>query len=127
MLQLDAAFSERAFGAGSFTDFVEKLKNAGYVNVSGAEGRYVIERKLESKPEEPAHKPEEALPMLRDILETHRIEMDAGSMAEDLENWVRTEHPDFDPRNFGFQEFSELLNFAQDKLVVRVSLKQSEV
>jgi uncharacterized protein (TIGR00288 family) len=120
MLQLDAAFSEKAFGAGSFTDFVEKLKNAGYVNVSGAEGRYVIERKSESKPEEPAHKPEEALPMLRDILETHRIEMDAGSMAEDLENWVRAEHPDFDPRRFGFQEFSELLNFAQDKLVVRV-------
>jgi uncharacterized protein (TIGR00288 family) len=120
MLQLDATFSEKAFGAGSFTDFVEKLKDAGYVDVSGAEGRYVIERKSEAKAEEPAHKPEEALPVLRDILETHRIEMDAGCMAEDLENWVRAEHPDFDPRLFGFQEFSELLNFAQDKLVVRV-------
>jgi hypothetical protein len=120
MLQLDAAFSEKAFGCGSFTEFVEKLKDAGYVNVTGAEGRYVIERKSEAKPEEPARRPDEALPLLRDILETHRIEMDAGGMAEDLEGWVRTDHPDFDPRAFGFQEFSELLNFAQDKLLVRV-------
>lgn len=122
MLQLDATFSEKAFGAGSFTEFVEKLKEAGYVNVSGGEGRYVIERKTESKPEaqEPAHKPDEALPLLRDILETRRLEMDAGAAAEDLEGWVRAEHPDFDPRLFGFQEFTELLNFAQDKLLVRV-------
>ncbi|MGE5487472.1 MAG: NYN domain-containing protein, partial [bacterium] len=45
MLQLDSAFSERAYGAGSFIDFVEKLRDAGFVNVSGDEGRYVIERK----------------------------------------------------------------------------------
>ena len=122
MLQLDATFSEKAFGAGSFTEFVEKLKEAGYVNVSGGEGRYVIERKTESKAEAqvPAHKPDEALPLLRDILEMRRIEMDAGAAAEDLEGWVRGEHPDFDPRLYGFQEFAELLNFAQDKLLVRV-------
>jgi hypothetical protein len=120
MLQLDATFSEKAFGASSFTEFVEKLKDAGYVNVTGAEGRYVIERKDAAKAEEPARKPEEALPLLRDILETRRLEMDSGAMAEDLESWVRTEHPDFDPRMFGFQEFAELLNFAQDKLLVRV-------
>ncbi len=120
MLQLDATFSEKAFGAGSFTEFVEKLKEAGYAEVTGAEGRYVIQRKGEAKPEEPAHKPEEALPLLRDLLETHRLEMDAGASAEDLEGWVKTEHPHFDPRTYGFQEFTELLNFAQDKLVVRV-------
>jgi uncharacterized protein (TIGR00288 family) len=120
MLQLDATFTEKAFGASSFTEFVEKLKEAGYAEVTGAEGRYVIQRKGESKPEEPARKPEEALPLLRDVLETHRIEMDAGCMAEDLESWVRTEHSDFEPHTFGFQEFSELLNFAQDKLLVRV-------
>jgi uncharacterized protein (TIGR00288 family) len=120
MLQLNATFSEKAFGAGTFTDFVAKLKDAGYVGVSGAEGRYVIERKAAAKPEEPAHKPEEALPILRDVLETHRIEMDAGCMAEDLETWVRAEHADFEPQKFGFQEFTEMLNFAQDKLLVRV-------
>src|SRR5713226_5596278 len=45
MLQLDSAFSERAYGAGSFSDFVEKLKKADFVNVTGSGGRYIIERK----------------------------------------------------------------------------------
>ncbi len=121
MLQLDATFSEKAFGASTFTDFIEKLKDAGYVDVSGAEGRYVIERKSTAPPpEEPAHKAEEFLPVLRDVLETHRLEMDAGAMADDLESWVRADRPDFEPKKYGFQEFAEMLNFAQDKLLVRV-------
>src|SRR5580692_7250659 len=45
MLQLDSAFTEKAYGANSFSDFVEKLKKADYVNVSGQGGRYIIERK----------------------------------------------------------------------------------
>jgi uncharacterized protein (TIGR00288 family) len=120
MLQLDPAFSEKAYGAGSFTDFIEKLKNAEYINVSGAEGRYVIERKTEAKPESAAENPEEALPLLRDVLETHRMELDAGCLADDLEGWVRSERPEFEPQRYGFQEFAEFLNYAQDKLVVRV-------
>ncbi|MGE5487887.1 MAG: OST-HTH/LOTUS domain-containing protein, partial [bacterium] len=122
MLQLDSAFSERAYGAGSFTDFVEKLRDAGFVNVSGDEGRYVIERKCEAAkaPVEPIHKPEEILTVLRDVLEEHRLELDTGRPAEDLEQWVKEAQPDFEPARYGFQEFAELLNYAQDKLVVRV-------
>jgi uncharacterized protein (TIGR00288 family) len=118
MLQLNSTFTERAYGAGSFSEFVEKLKAAGYVNVSGGEGRYVIERK--TKPEEPAPKPEEALPLLRDFLETHRLELDAGCLVDDLAAWVRESRPEFDCKRYGFQEFTELLNFAQDKLLVRL-------
>ena len=51
MLQLDPAFNERAYGASSFSDFVEKLKRAELVNVTGTGGRYVIERKISSTPE----------------------------------------------------------------------------
>ena len=120
MLQLDPTFSEKAYGASSFTEFVEKMKAADYVNVTGAEGRYVIERKTAAQPEEPPHKPEEALPLLRDVLETHRLELDSGALAEDLEGWVRAEHEGFAPQRYGFQEFQEFLNYAQDKLLVRV-------
>jgi uncharacterized protein (TIGR00288 family) len=120
MLQLDSAFTEKAYGANSFSDFVEKLKKADYVNVSGQGGRYIIERKTSSQPERPTPKPEEALPALRDVLETHRLEMESGAAADDLAGWVQTEVPNFDAAVFGFQEFSELLNYAQDKLVVRV-------
>ncbi len=120
MLQLDSAFTEKAYGANSFSDFVEKLKKADYVNVSGQGGRYIIERKGASQPERPTPKPEEALPPLRDVLETHRLEMENGVLLDDLAAWVQTEVPNFSAASYGFQEFSEFLNYAQDKLVVRV-------
>jgi len=120
MLQLDSAFTEKAYGASSFSDFVEKLKKADYVNVSGQGGRYIIERKTSAQPERPTPKPEEALPPLRDVLETHRLEMENGASADDLASWVQAEVPNFDVTAFGYQEFSEFLNYAQDKLVVRV-------
>lgn len=120
MLQLDPAFTEKAYGANSFSDFVERLKKADYVNVSGQGGRYIIERKTSAQPERPTPKPEEALPPLRDVLETHRLEMENGALAEDLAGWAQAEVPNFDVASFGFQEFSEFLNYAQDKLVVRV-------
>ena len=93
MLQLDSAFTEKAYGANSFSDFVEKLKKADYVNVSGQGGRYIIERKGASQPERPTPKPEEALPPLRDVLETHRLEMENGVLLDDLAGWVQTEVP----------------------------------
>jgi uncharacterized protein (TIGR00288 family) len=120
MLQLDSAFTEKAYGANSFSDFVEKLKKADYVNVSGQGGRYIIERKGASQPERPTPKPEEALPPLRDVLETHRLEMENGVLADDLAAWVQTEMPNFSAAAYGYQEFGEFLNYAQDKLVVRV-------
>jgi uncharacterized protein (TIGR00288 family) len=120
MLQLDSAFSERAYGAGSFSDFVEKLKKADYVNVSGTGGRYTIERKGTPVQETAKAKPEELLPMLRDVLETHRLELEEGALAEDLAGWVRGVNPNLETKNYGFQEFAEFLNFAQDKLVVRI-------
>ncbi len=119
MLQLDPAFSEKDYGAGSFSEFVEKLRNAGYVELSGSEGRYIIERKS-AVPPAPVLDPEEALPLLRDVLETHRLELENGRPAEEVEAWFRQEHPDFNPAAYGFREFAEFLNYAQDKLVVRI-------
>jgi hypothetical protein len=120
MLQLDPAFSERAYGAGSFSDFVEKLKKSDFINVSGSGGRYIIERRGgHGGPDRVAPKPEEALPGLRDVLETHRMELENGVPAADLEQWVTTELPNFSLPKYGFQRFAEFLNYAQDKTVVR--------
>jgi uncharacterized protein (TIGR00288 family) len=119
MLQLDPAFSERAYGAGSFSDFVEKLKKADFINVSGSGGRYIIERRGGGA-DKVAARPEDALPALRDVLETHRMELEeGGATAEELEQWMMAENPNFQLAKFGFQRFSELLNYAQDKTVVR--------
>jgi uncharacterized protein (TIGR00288 family) len=121
MLQLDSAFSEKAYGSSSFTDFVEKLQKANYVHVTGGEGRYMIKRIGAAGPEKSTVRPEAALPVLRDVLETHRMEVDEGVVADALAEWVKQEHPDYDWKQYGFQEFTELLNYAQDKLVVRVN------
>ena len=43
LLQLDSSFSERAYGAGSFRDFVEKLAKAGHVAVKGADRSFYVE------------------------------------------------------------------------------------
>jgi uncharacterized protein (TIGR00288 family) len=120
MLQLDPAFNERAYGAGSFSDFVEKLKRDELVNVSGTGGRYIIERKGTAQPERPTLKPEDLLSPLRDVLENHRLEIENGCPVEDLEGWFRGEQPNFDTSSYGFQEFAEFLNYAQDKTVVRL-------
>jgi uncharacterized protein (TIGR00288 family) len=120
MLQLDPAFNERAYGASSFSDFVEKLKRADLVEVSGQGGRYVIERKGAAQPEHPVLKPEDLLPPLRDVLENHRLELENGCPVDDLAGWFKTEQPRYDISAYGFQEFNEFLNYAQDKLVVRM-------
>ena len=120
MLQLDSAFNERAYGANSFSDFVEKLKRADLVNVSGKGGRYVIERKTSSQPERPTPKPEDVLPPLRDVLENHRLELENGCPVDDLAGWFKAEQPNFDVSRYGFQQFAEFLNYAQDKTVVRL-------
>jgi uncharacterized protein (TIGR00288 family) len=120
MLQLDPAFNERAYGASSFSDFVEKLKRAELVNVTGTGGRYVIERKTSSTPERANLKPEDLLPPLRDVLENHRLELENNCPVEDLAGWFKAEQPNFDVSAYGFQSFVEFLNYAQDKTVVRL-------
>jgi hypothetical protein len=119
MLQLDSSFSERTYGAGSFTDFIEKLRKADLIQVTGGEGRYMIQRRRTGAPEKTV-RPEEALPSLRDVLENHRMEVEEGVTTDDLAQWVKDEFPQFDWTAYGFQEFSEFLNYAQDKTVVRL-------
>jgi uncharacterized protein (TIGR00288 family) len=120
MLQLDSAFNERAYGASSFSDFIEKLKRTELVNVSGTGGRYIIERKGSAQPERATLKPEDLLPPLRDEHENHRLEIENGCPVEDLAAWFKEEQGNFDVSAYGFQSFTEFLNYAQDKTVVRL-------
>ena len=120
MLQLDSTFNEKAYGANSFTDFVEKLQKANYVEVTGGEGRYMIRMRGGAAPEKPTARPEQAIPLLRDVLETRRLEVDNGATADELVEWVKSDAPNFDWREYGFQEFTELLNYAQDKGLTRI-------
>ena len=126
MLQLDSAFNERAYGAGSFSDFVEKLKRDDLVNVTGTGGRYVIERKGSAQPASANLKPEDLLPALRDVSENHRLDIENGVPVEELAAWFKEEHPNLDTASYGFQQFSEFLNYAQDKTVVRMEPNEEQ-
>jgi len=55
LLQLDPTFSERDFGAGSFLDFIQKLRKAGLVEMRRTERGYLVEApEAEGAPEAPA-------------------------------------------------------------------------
>jgi hypothetical protein len=125
MLQLDSAFNERAYGASSFSDFVEKLKREDLVNVSGTGGRYIIERKG-AAPAGATLKADDLLPPLRDVLENHRLEIENGCPVDDLAAWFKEEQPRIEITAYGFQSFAEFLNFAQDKTVVRMEPHEEE-
>ncbi|MBS1833153.1 MAG: NYN domain-containing protein [Acidobacteria bacterium] len=117
MLQLDSAFNERAYGAHSFSEFVDRLKRADLVVVTGGGGRLLIERKGGAG--KPLPQPEEALPLLRDVLENHRLEVEEGVLGDLLATWMQEEQNNFDQKTYGFQSFGEFLNYSQDKGVVR--------
>jgi hypothetical protein len=46
--------------------------------------------------------------------------------VEDLAGWFKAEQPNFDPTAYGFQQFIEFLNYAQDKTVVRLEPHQDQ-
>jgi uncharacterized protein (TIGR00288 family) len=126
MLQLDARFTERDYGVSSFSELIDKLSEAGYVKVTGKGGQATIETKGLEAPEKEVVKPEAVLPLVREILEAHRLEMEYGCTAELIESWIPEKAPDFELKTYGFQEFAELLNYAQDKLVVRIEPNEEE-
>ena len=119
MLQLDPSFNERAYGTGSFSDFVDKLESNGYLATTGPEGRKTIE--VKQVPESvPAPKKDEALPMLRQVVDIYKLDLEDGVTADTLAGWMTKIHPAFDVQKYGFQSFGEFLNFAQDNYLVRV-------
>lgn len=124
MLQLDPSFNERAYGTGSFSDFIDKLESSGYLATTGPEGRKTIEVKQAAEAV-PAPKKDEALPFLRQVVDIYKLDLEDGATADDLAAWVAKIHPGFDPQKFGFQTFPELLNYAQDNFVIRVEADPS--
>ncbi len=120
MLQLDARFDERAYGVRSFSELIEKLQAAGYLRVVGEGGQKRIETRVSELVRQLACPPDEALSILRRVIENHLRELAQGVMAEQLEAWMIEEAPELELRRYGFQQFNELLNYAQDKLLVRI-------
>ncbi len=59
MQQLDPAFSERDYGVSSFSNFVKKLVDNGYVNVRAVDNHQVVDRREDDESAEEAAADEE--------------------------------------------------------------------
>ena len=57
LLQLDATFSERDFGAGSFLEFIQKLRKAGLVEMRRTDRGYLVEAAEGEAPRETPTEP----------------------------------------------------------------------
>ena len=100
---------------------VQKFYDAHKAETERVKARHILIRMQGAPPTEKlSAESEEAIPILSDVIETHRLEVDNGALADEFAEWVRQERPGFDPREYGFQEFSELLNYAQDKSLLRI-------
>jgi hypothetical protein len=101
---------------------MEKLEEAGVLKVKTIDGHLVVERKeqAEEVAAESAHSPEDAIPHLTDVLKQNIDLLAMGIPEKEIRALMNAAHRDFDPTRFGFQEFSELLNLAADKGLVRI-------
>ena len=123
MLQLDSSFTERDYNASSFRHFVEMLAKAHLVAINKVSGHYLVEapRSEEAaKAEEPLPR-EDALPALQKALRVID-ENDLWGMLDfdAVKQYVQRVEPDFDEKRYGFGQFAEVLNFAQDLGLVRI-------
>lgn len=131
MLQLDSSFTERDYGTSSFRQFVEMLDKAHLVRTHKEHGHYLISlpsREEEARVEETLFKREDALAVLHRALRV----IDENDLWGTLDfngvrEYVERLEPGFDEKRYGFAQFAELLNYAQDLSLVRLEPDASEV
>jgi uncharacterized LabA/DUF88 family protein len=124
MLQLDSSFTERDYGASSFRYFVEMLAKAHLVEINKVSGHYLVEiprHEEEAKAEAELPKREDALPALHKalrVIDENDLwgRLDSNAVKE----YVQRVEPEFDETRYGFGQFAEVLNYAQDLGLVRL-------
>jgi uncharacterized protein (TIGR00288 family) len=122
MLQLDPAFTERDYGTNAFSDFIHKLAAAGHLKLHRREGNFIVERSETTAEAAPprALTRENAVPLLREVVEANRSMLVGGLPAKELWALFRAAIPSFELQEYGFTEFDELLNLGQDKGLLRI-------
>ena len=123
MQQLDPAFDEREYGASSFSGFIEKLVDEGFLAVRTVDGQVMVERRVDDEDStngNGARDQEDAIRMLAEVLQANVDILSMGIPAREVEAVVTAADPDFKETDYGFSEFAEVLNYAHDKGLVRV-------
>ncbi len=147
LLQLDPTFSERDYGAGTFREFIEKLSDAGLLNLKQVDRSLIVELKdgegsaarrepsretpvpearrapVARMPGEPAAIQSQStadVASLVDILKLARIKPHWPFYLRGLKQYLRSVDPGFDERKFGFTTLHDMVRQAQREGVFRV-------
>jgi len=153
LLQLDSTFSERDYGAHSFREFIQKMANAGFVNLKQVDRSLIVEMKEgesapapvapaaaplhEAKPEPALLAPKEPSPMPAQSAEAvaamRRILEQAGSKPHwpmylrSFKHFLRSADPFFDERRYGFSGIRDLARQAQREGLLRIERNRQGV
>jgi len=153
LLQLDSTFSERDYGAHSFREFIQKMANAGFVNLKQVDRSLIVEMKEgesapasvapaaaplnEAKPEPALLAPKEPSPMPAQSAEAvaamRRILEQAGSKPHwpmylrSFKHFLRSADPLFDERRYGFSGIRDLARQAQREGLLRIERNRQGV
>jgi uncharacterized LabA/DUF88 family protein len=147
LLQLDSTFSERDYRVSSFRDFVQKLADAGYINLKQVDRSLLVELKetreehngelpevvsapaaVETSPEvivqpeaPPAQaQPAEAIAVLEEILRDSKIRPHWPMYLRTFKQFLRSLQPPFDERQYGLPSTYDLARQAHRDGLLRV-------
>jgi uncharacterized LabA/DUF88 family protein len=146
LLQLDSTFSERDYGVSSFRDFIQKLANAGYVNLKQVDRSLLVELKeagdigkseiqefpapaAEPMPESPApsEQPPAAAPQgadairaLEELLKDSKIKPHWPMYLRTFKQYLRSLQPPFDERQYGLASTYDLVRQASRDGLLRI-------
>lgn len=135
LLQLDSTFSERDYGVGSFREFIQKLADAGYVNLKQVERSLLVELRdgdSAAAPPTPAPAPEHreapaAAPVSEEaVREIERIFRASVARARwpmylrNVKQLLKASDPHFDERRLGFSGIHDLVREGQRAGLFRI-------
>jgi len=142
LLQLDSTFSERDYGAHSFREFIQKMANAGFVNLKQVDRSLLVELKdgesspapaaaaavpreavSEAGPQDipgPAPTVANATMAIRPILEQIGSKPHWPMYLRSFKHFLRSVDPSFDERRHGFGNIHDLARQAQREGLLRI-------
>ena len=145
LLQLDSTFSERDYGVSSFRDFIQKLADAGHVNLKQVDRSLLVELKEiqeDNRPEtadvsaaSPEPAPEVAAPaepppagasaseatrILEELLRDSRVRPHWPMYLRTFKQYLRSLQPPFDERQYGLASTYDLVRQASRDGLLRV-------
>jgi uncharacterized LabA/DUF88 family protein len=147
LLQLDSTFSERDYGVSSFRDFIQKLANAGHVNLKQVDRSLLVELKetqeehngelrevastpaaaegspeISAQPEAPPApaQPSEAIKVLEELFRESKIKPHWPMYLRTFKQFLRSLQPPFDERQYGLPSTYDLVRQAHRDGLLRV-------